>query len=74
MVKTKDNRTDKEIGYIAGLWYAIEQLVDNGQDSIAENIIEYSNLPEWEFRDNLEKTQYMYDELSEFLDKVFEEK
>jgi len=68
----KDNRTDKEIGFTEGLWYAIEQLVLGEQHYIAQDLIEYSNLPEWEFRKALEETQYKVEELSEFLDKVFE--
>ena len=69
-----DNRMDDEIGFIEGLWFAIEQLVINHDEpDYAKFIIQESNLPEWEFRNNLKQTQYKVEILSEFLDKVFNE-
>lgn len=70
----KQNRTDKEIGFIEGLWYAIEQLVINGQKDLANQLIYDSCLPEWEFRKVLKETEYLVEELSELLDNVFEDK
>lgn len=67
----KDNRTDKEIGFVEGLWYVIEQLIVNGQVSLANQLVYDSNLPEWEFRKVLKETEYLTKELTEFLDEVF---
>ena len=69
-----DERTNEDVAWIEGLWYAVEQLViDFDQPDYAKFIIQESNLPEWEFRETLESTGYCTKELSEFLDKVFED-
>ena len=62
----------KDLGWTEGLWYAVEQLVINyDQPDYAKFIPEASGIEEWEFRQVLKSTQYMVNELSEFLDKVF---
>ena len=72
-INKRDSRTDKDIGWIEGLWYAIEQLVINYDlPNYAKFIIQESNLSEWEFRSNLEKTKYEVERLTEFLDEIFQ--
>ena len=68
----RDQRLDRDIGFIDGLWYAVEQLVLNhDQPDYAKFIIQESNLPEWEFRATLKETQYEVKILSKFLNDVF---
>ena len=72
MTQNFDKRSDSDKGFTSGLWYAIEQLVlwQNDEDT-AQFIIDESGIPEWEFRNELELTNYHVEEMSKFLDKIF---
>jgi hypothetical protein len=59
--------------FAEGVWFGIEQLVlfCNNAD-YAEQIIKESGIEEWEYRQILKESDYHTDELTAFLDCVFE--
>jgi len=64
----------KNMGWVEGLWFAVEMLVNRGQEDFALYIIKETGVPKEEFEKCLERTGYMEDELKEkVLDRWDEE-
>lgn len=71
MSKVKDQRTKWDIGFVAGIWCSVQELVSNSYEDQASMLIYNSNIPEWEFREQNKISEYLYEELEQLLSEVF---
>lgn len=55
----------KNMGWVEGLWFAVEMLVNRGSEDFALYMIKETGVPKEEFEKCLERTGYMQEELKE---------